>query len=387
MKAPIVTLNSAGKYWQARYIDPWTGDEVKKGIGSKAKITPRRAREKCQRLAVEVMKRGPVDDSPVLCLQEWCDKYLTLRTDLKPGTVELYETAIAYLVEYIGADTPIDTITSMTAAEWRADLRDRGLSEQTIRKHVRHAKAIFGDRHGAVRHKLIAESPFADEASAPPKVANDWSYVPESDIETLIEAATSWDMRCLIALTRYAGMRPNEVRRLRWSDVNWSEHKLSIWPDRSDEGSMAVGTKQGQRICPIRPRLHRLLLDAFEAAPDGAEYVVQIKKGSMYAALKKVCADAAVPYPADPYKTFRKNLRSDWAAEGIGPDDLSKFLGHDKDVSFEHYHQTKSETWARLTGVGGELSEVDQLKAEREILRRRCRRLIRLARSRIRPES
>ena len=118
MKPPTVTLNSAGDYWQARWIDPWTGAERRKGLGHKAKVSERRARELCQRIAVEIAQ-GSGDNRDAPPLDQWAERYLELRGELKPKTVKLYRETIHYLVSYFEPERPIDCITELDASEWR----------------------------------------------------------------------------------------------------------------------------------------------------------------------------------------------------------------------------------------------------------------------------
>lgn len=94
----------------------------------------------------------------------------------------------------------------------------KGLSPATIGKRIQWCCAFFRD---AVRRKLISSNPFADVKQ--PKATNPerQQYIPASTIEPIIEFTPDAEWKCLIALSRYLGLRcPSEHFSLTWSCVD-----------------------------------------------------------------------------------------------------------------------------------------------------------------------
>ena len=58
-----------------------------------------------------------------------------------------------YLIDYFGADRPLQDITPGDADDWRISLIEHGNGENTLRKHAQIAKQFFT---AAVKRRLIA---------------------------------------------------------------------------------------------------------------------------------------------------------------------------------------------------------------------------------------
>jgi hypothetical protein len=99
MKADTtVVLSSNGKYWQVFYYDG-SGKRRAKSLGPKKKLSRRKARILCDRLAAELQlnpARAGFGKTPHL--GEYLQRYLASRTDLRAGTLELHELTARYLL-------------------------------------------------------------------------------------------------------------------------------------------------------------------------------------------------------------------------------------------------------------------------------------------------
>jgi integrase len=85
-----------------------------------------------------------------------------------------------------------------------------------------------------------------------------------------IVACPDAEWRSIVALSRYGGLRcPSEVLSLRWNDIDWERARIVV---RSPKTEHHPGRES--RVIPLFPELRPYLEEAFEAAPDGAEYVV-----------------------------------------------------------------------------------------------------------------
>ena len=93
---------------------------------------------------------------------------LHLNTDIKRGTLLVYQQVRRNLIDKFGANTPLSAITVGDAKVWRRWLTEaaneddpqkggQGLSDNTARKRCAVAKQFFAD---AVDHELIDTNPF-----------------------------------------------------------------------------------------------------------------------------------------------------------------------------------------------------------------------------------
>ncbi len=94
-------------------------------------------------------------------------------------------------------------------------------------------------------------------------------YVPVETVEQVLDACPNLWWRLLVVLARFAGLRtPSESLSLRWEDVNWAEGRLVV---RASKTAHLAG--RGCRAVPLFPEVRPWLEQAWEAAPEKAEYV------------------------------------------------------------------------------------------------------------------
>lgn len=98
---------------------------------------------------------------------------------------------------------------------------------------------------------------------SPPMREHEIRPLEASDIQALLhQAKTMFDQSCLAAvgLMLYAGIRPHELERLRWKNINLNTKTILIASSHSKTG--------GCRIVSIHPVLRNLLRSCPPAAPD-----------------------------------------------------------------------------------------------------------------------
>lgn len=344
-------LESNGAYWRLAYRDA-KGIIRRVSLGPKSKISKAEANRRCRRIIAKTHANpGATANQQRVRLKGWIDEYLD-GANMADSTVAVYEATRVYLVEFFGAEGIIRQIDRNDAARFAAWLRTqtytRGkrtgipLTEQTVRKHIRNAKSLF---HAAHDRDLIPINPFDREASSVLEVDQDWRYVSLEEFERMIDATPSHDRRALLALLRLAGLRRGEALRLRWSDLDWNTRRLTV---TNTEGVRT--TKKRARVVPMTPRLHEILLAAFEAAEDGADLVAPVNDGNLIRTVEGIIRRAGLtPWPK-PLHTLRKNCETDWLAE-YPIMDVCKWLGHAPGVAFKHYHQTREETMQKAAGI------------------------------------
>ena len=332
----IVHLNESGGYWKAVWTDE-LGRRRSRGLGNANKVSRREATKMCAAIAAKEAS-NPSPDGKAPTLKQWREKYLELRDgELSEGTLYLHGLTFDYLIRRFGENTRIDRITKVHAAEWAAGL---GLSEQSTCLHVRNAKVLFGR---AVDLDIIGSNPFKNQNGTPPAVDKDWEQISDEQVIKLIEACPNDGWRHLFALCRWAGLRRGEALRLRWADIDWTEHTLTVTAD-------ATTTKAKRRTVPIVPELYGMLLRANQEAAEGSIGPTdEVLENNLHRNADVIIERAGLPKYTKPFHTLRKCCESAWMAE-YPVMDVVGWMGHSATVASKHYTRATDATLERITG-------------------------------------
>jgi integrase len=196
--------------------------------------------------------------------------YLAGRKDLKPATKLVRSQVVKDLAEFFTANRDVRTITPGQADDFKQHLIGKGLAATTIHKRIQVARSFF---HALRRRKLIDENPFDGVRMAASGIKDRQKFIPREDIARVLAACPNHDWKVIVALSRYGGLRcPSEVLSLRWEDINWETGRVVVTSPKTEHFA-----DKGTRVIPLFPELRPILMDAFDAAPEGAEYVVDAK--------------------------------------------------------------------------------------------------------------
>lgn len=210
---------------------------------------------------------GLIPRRETIALLGFIDLYMASRIDLKPRTQMKLTTTRRVLVELFRADRPMRDISPGDADEFRLHLVSRGLSENTIRKHVSIAKQFF---NAAVRKRLISSNPFAGLKSTVQPNPSRYYFVTGEEAQRVMDSCPDAQWRLIFALSRYGGLRcPSEHLNLRWEDVDWERGRITV---NSPKTEHHVGGES--RVIPIFPELRSYLEEAFEQAEEGTEFII-----------------------------------------------------------------------------------------------------------------
>lgn len=216
--------------------------------------------------------------------------YLKRRNDLKPVTLLVVGHVVRNLRDYFGDNRDIATINPAECddfARWlatgarsrgKADKAVKGLSPATIGKRIQWCCAFFRD---AVRRKLIDSNPFAEVKQSKATNPERQRYVPAATIEQIIEFTPDAEWKCLLAMSRYLGLRvPSEPFSLTWDHVDWARSRLKVPSPKTEVHGKPF------RWVPILPEVKPHLDRLFEEAAEGATYVFARlrERGSVQAA-------------------------------------------------------------------------------------------------------
>lgn len=274
----------------------------------------------------------PPTPAAVVTLGQYLDQFIADRADeLKPFTIANLDQCRKRLVDFFGRDRDITTITKAEAVEWRQSLVKRKYARATTGRTVRRAKQFFSQ---AVESDLILKNPFAKLKGSDAVNRERQTMVERATIDKLLEATPSVEMRLIIALSRYAGLRcPSEHLALRWADVLWDQDRMWVRSPKTEE------TKPG-RLIPIFPELRPYLDAAWDAIGDsGAEFVINKSRDpgvNWRTNLLRLLAQTGVkPWPKLFHAmraSFVTELAQQWPAHIV-----AEWAGHTPAVALKHY--------------------------------------------------
>ena len=288
---------------------------------------------------------------------------------VKPSTLTFYGHTARNLTAYFATTRPVVAIKPADADAWRRWLVDHeGLSAATVGRRVVAARTFW---RRAVRWQLAADNPFDDVRGATQTNDSRKHFVPIEVIETIIDASPDVEWKLLVALARFGGLRtPSESLGLTWQDVDWQRGTLRV---RSPKTAHYPG--HAERLVPLFPALRRLLLDAYAAAPVGAEFVIRRYRDTavnLRTQFQRLIRGAGYT----PWPRLWQNLRASRESELLREYDLAtvcRWIGNSPAVAARHYCMSGdlNSDFRRAAGLDLEA----QQKAQQSVPDRRCQGL------------
>ena len=276
--------------------------------------------------------------------------YLAARTDVKPLTQKKYESTRRSLVAFFGRDRRLRDITPGDAEDWRRTFSDKGKAENTVRKHTAVAKLFFG---AAVKKHLIPVNPFSHLKAAILPNRERFYFVTHEETQQVIDACPDAEWRLIVALARYGGLRcPSEHFALRWRDVDWEHDRVKVTSPKT-----AHHAGHDSRVIPLFPELRPYLEAAFEAAPEGAEYVLgdRYRQHATNLNLRSRLLDIIWAAGLKEWPKLFQNMRSSRETE-LGETFpmhvVVAWLGNSEPVALKHYMQVTDEHYERALKAG-----------------------------------
>ena len=229
------------------------------------------------------------------------------------------------------------------AEDFKQALIGEGLAAYTVRKRLQAAKMFF---HAMIRRGVIHENPFDGVQVAAVVDESRNVFVSRADIEKVLEACPDAEWRAIVALSRFGGLRcPSETLSLKWESIDLDRQRITVVSPKT-----AHHPGGGQRIIPLFPELVGPLREAFEAAPDGAVYVITRhraqaespagwRNSNLRTTFEKIIRRAGLEPWCKPFTAMRASHETD-LLERFPIQTVAKWLGHSPKIALAHYART-----------------------------------------------
>lgn len=256
----------------------------------------------------------------------------------KPSVVAGYTRNLNRIEDRIGAGARLDRLDLPTVQRVVDQLVAQGLSASNVRSHVTALKAMlgWGRRQGMLTTDPTTGLLQPTDESRRERIAS----VPEA--EHMIDLAVDPDLRAVVGLAVYAGLRASEIRALRWEDLDLAARELHV--ERAsyaqDRSIIALKSRAARRDVPILDPLLPLL-EALDNPHTGWLFPGRGELPLSYSGLRRRLARRRAAAGADSGLTLhelRHTCASILIASGANAKAISEIMGHSSiTVTFDRY--------------------------------------------------
>lgn len=190
----------------------------------------------------------------------------------------------------------------------------------------------------AVEKKIIKETPYKSIKIGGTGEIKEIKIFTEEEVSKLINTCKYSVVKDIIILAYRTGMRIGEILALRYDDINFEQHFLTVkrtLSGYSENGKLEISdpkTKSSRRRIELDTVSLEMLIKRFNCKSD--EYVFCKSNGDVYSRqgitqpYKKVCEDANVKYRC--FHTLRHTHASVLLSKNVHPKIVQERLGHSK---------------------------------------------------------
>jgi integrase len=292
---------------------------------------------------------APRNAKPMATLGPFLDAYVTGRHDVKPATKIIWGHTVRNLKTHFGVERELTAVNEGDADGFKQYLVGLALAPSTVSKRLEISRMFF---RSALRHKLIAENPFAEVSAKATMSTDRQRYVTREETDRVLAVCNpTW--RVIVALCRYGGLRcPSEALSLRWQDINWDTGRIVVTSPKT-----AHHEGKGSRVIPLFPELRAILSEAYAIAGDGADYLVPEYRASAVTArgwsssnlrtqIERIIKRAGlVPWPR-PFHALRGSRETELVKE-YPLHVVTSWLGNTQGIALKHYLMTTDADFER----------------------------------------
>lgn len=198
----------------------------------------------------------------------------------------------------------------------------------------------------AIKAKRIESNPFLADGikTAFKGNAERFQFITVVETEAVLAACPNAEWRVIVGLSRYGGLRcPSETLALKWADIDWDKRQVRVPSPKT-----AHLSGKGERFIPLFPELASHLEAAFDAAPEGAEYVVGKYRGgatNLRTQFEKIIQRAGLTAWPRLFHNLRSSRQTE-LTDRFPAHVVASWLGNSEEVARRHYLQTTDDHFA-----------------------------------------
>ena len=258
-------------------------------------------------------------------------------------------------------DTPLAEVDSALLAEhMRAiapHLGRAGLGD--VLNTVRRAIRLHMQQRGPLVDRNVADGV---DLPKPGKLASDPVFLTKDEVDKVFAVAGDTRMYALVCLGFQLGLRPGEIRALRWEHVDLTKRQVSIVSYARRTGDGRTKTATSRRVLPLPPRSFEALQEHQERWGEH-DYVftaeggngAQLTKEGLSWRVGVVFRDAGLSVGRDPY-AMRHTFASLADDAGMPHRKIADVMGHKDITTFQKVYRHKLSP--EVTDVGDALSQM-----------------------------
>ena len=253
----------------------------------------------------------------------------------KKSSADAFNKSEKHLIEFFGADCPIDSITADQAEDFRTMLVQNGLAPATVSKRIMQVKGVF---NAAKRRGLISLSPFEHVVSGSQVNTKRMHYITREEFDLMIDECANSRQRLILTLCRYGGIRIGEIEGLLWKEVNW---KLGVFTVHSPKTERYEG--KDRRTIKMLPEVEKAFREHYDALPAGTKdnglVFPDAKPYDRIFISKDVAPRCGLGHLPKIPQNCRSSIGTQLLDEGWSAASVAKFLGNTVGVLLKHYYQ------------------------------------------------
>lgn len=277
---------------------------------------------------------------------DFVEMYIASRKDVAAGTTKTWGQASQKVRQFFGRRT----MRSLTVKDGKDFLRwlktpkelgGAGHKGETPSKHLGHVRGFLNE---AVDAEIISINPFNRVRARRTPQPGRRKIVNTADVLRVIAVAPDAEMRAIIALSFWGGLRtPSEHMQMTWGMIRWDEGMMTVKSPKTK----SIG--KPSREVPLFPELRPYLLEISKQTK-ATDFIVQARRGHSDSNLRRrmmyLCKRAGV----EPWPKIFQNLRSTRQTileQHYPRGTVCAWMGNTGDVAEAHYIQELKEFRAK----------------------------------------
>ncbi len=213
-----LTKRSDGR-WQGSYYDT-------KGRRRYVYGDTKRAAQELLAAALTELRQGISLEPGRVTVEQFMERWLrdVKAHDVERGTHAFYTDKATYITDALGK-VLLRSLTGPMVQEMYSDLLARGLSHTTVRATATTLKAMLAQAH---RWNLVARNVAATDAKPPRAIKYQPKVLAEAEVRQMLASSADHRLYPAMAVAVTTGLRPGELRGLRWEQVDTERRELTV---------------------------------------------------------------------------------------------------------------------------------------------------------------